>query len=369
MNRAFAVLFFSAAAASAAEPLRQNTLTADEAASGWLLLFDGKTTFGWHVHGDSVTVKDDMLLIGGKDATIASTTTFFADGEWRFQYRNVGDSRDAEARVKGQSRGLVALKDKTKWIDAAVRVENGKLLRSFSTDEKTSGDWIPDTGDPNLVGPLRFVTGINSKLEIRNIKFKPLGTKPLFSGKDLSGWKKYTGDDKRQKSTFTVSEDGWLTVENGPGDLQTVGQWADFVLQLECRSNGTHLNSGIFFRCLTDQYQQGYEVQIRNQWTGDDRTKPVDFGTGAIYRRQPARIVVSSDREWFTLTLIAHGNHMATWVNGFPVADFTDTRDKNENGRNGSKTNKGAISIQGHDPTTNLSFRHFRLAEYPESKP
>src|SRR3954464_6980253 len=42
-----------------------NTLTAKELAEGTLLLFDGKSTFGWHIDGDS-TVEDGVLKIGGK---------------------------------------------------------------------------------------------------------------------------------------------------------------------------------------------------------------------------------------------------------------------------------------------------------------
>ena len=57
-------------------------------------------------------------------------------------------------------------------------------------------------------------------------------------------------------------------------------QWADFVLQLECISNGKALNSGIFFLCIPDQYQNGYEAQIQNGYKDNDRTKPTDFGTG-----------------------------------------------------------------------------------------
>ena len=163
------------------------------------------------------------------------------------------------------------------------------------------------------------------------------------------------------KSRFTVTPEGWLNVKDGPGDLQTEGQWADFVFQGECISNGPHLNSGVFFRCLPGEYQQGYEMQIRNQWQGDDRTKPVDFGTGAIYRRQPARKVVSSDHEWFAMTLIAHGNHFATWVNGYQVTDWTDTRSEKANAREGCKLGPGPLSLQGHDPTTDLSFRNIRI--------
>src|SRR5262249_29510673 len=166
-----------------------------------------------------------------------------------------------------------------------------------------------------------------SKMMLRNLKTRHEDMKPLFNGKDLGGWKEFPG----RKSKFTVTPEGWLNVKDGSGDLQTEGQWADFVLQLECISHGKHLNSGIFFRCLPGQYQQGYEAQIRNEWKGDDRTQPVDYGTGAIYRRQAARKVVSSDNEWFTMTVVAQGNHLATWVNGYQVTDFTDTRAENEN--------------------------------------
>jgi hypothetical protein len=34
------------------------------------------------------------------------------------------------------------------------------------------------------------------------------------------------------------------------------------------------------------------------------------------------------------------------------------------NARQGQCLNAGPISIQGHDPTTNLSFRNFRIAEF-----
>jgi hypothetical protein len=88
-------------------------------------------------------------------------------------------------------------------------------------------------------------------------------------------------------------------VKDGNGDLQTEAQFGDFILQLDVISNGEHLNSGVFIRAIPGQFWLGYESQIRNQWEGDDRTRPVDFGTGGIYRRQPARRVVASDREWF----------------------------------------------------------------------
>jgi hypothetical protein len=260
--------------------------------------------------------------------------------------------------------------------------------------------------------PLRFEVAAGKTLALSNVKLKPLGLKSIFNRKDLAGWKVIPG----HKSEFGVNQKGELTIKNGNGDIQTEGEWDDFALQIDIFSNGPHLNSGVFFRCLPGQFWSGYEAQIRNEWItdvvlkdgsklsgsytakGDEislrvyklekgqykatkevrklakgditevidhRAKPIDFGTGAIYNRQPARKVVSNDYEWYTMTVVANGNHLAVWVNGYQTADFTDTRPPNKSARNGSKVEKGPISLQGHDPTTDLSFRNIRIAELP----
>ncbi len=220
------------------------------------------------------------------------------------------------------------------------------------------------------------------ELQLRDIKLRPLDAKLLFNGKDLTGWKIFPG----KKSTFSV-EDGAINLKNGPGDLQTEGKYANFVLQLECKSNGKYLNSGIFFRCKPDEYQNGYEAQIHNHFTAEPtkdytieeydpkthellgkkkvRYAATDYGTGAIYRRIPARKEVAKDGEWFTMTVVAHGNHIATWVNGIQQVDWHDNRPASDNPRTGCRLEAGHISIQGHDPTTDLSFRNIRIAELP----
>jgi hypothetical protein len=57
---------------------------------------------------------------------------------------------------------------------------------------------------------------------------------------------------------------------------------------------------------------------------------------------------------------------MAVWVNGYQVTDWKDGRQPNENPRSGLRTEPGTIQIQGHDPTTDLSFRNLRIAELRE---
>src|SRR5207249_222175 len=109
----------------------------------------------------------------------------------------------------------------------------------------------------------------------------------------------------------------------------------------------------------------GYESQIQNGFKNGDRTKPSDYGTGGIYRRQPARRVVPNDREWFTNTIVADGPHVAVWVNGYQVSDWTDTRPPAENPREGKRLGPGAIALQGHDATTDFLFRNFRVVALP----
>ena len=92
----------------------------------------------------------------------------------------------------------------------------------------------------------------------------------------------------------------------------------------------------------------------------------MDYGTGAIYNRLPVRKVTSSDREWFTMTLVAHGTHFGSWVNGVMVCDFTDMRLPDQtNARKGARTKAGVISLQGHEPDTDLNFRNIRIVELP----
>jgi hypothetical protein len=324
-------------AARAADAPKANTLTPQEIADGWILPFDGETTFGWRTAGP-VTVKDGVLVLGGPMKATIRTLTEFGCCEYTVDYSSDSDVNELVKigfppdRFDGSSGKKVGLRIEGKKRDAVAQ-------------------------------PLTVEVPAGARMGIRSIKIRPTDLAPIFNGKDLTGWKRFTANEKQAKSEFTVTPEGWINVKNGPGDLQTEKQWADFVFQGECISNGKALNSGVFFRCIPGQYQNGYEYQIQNGFKDNDRTKPADFGTGAIYRRVPARKVVPNDHEWFTMTLIAHGSHIATWVNGYQTVDWTDTRPENDNARNGCKLGAGPISLQGHDKTTDLSFRNLRIAE------
>jgi hypothetical protein len=341
--------------ALAADKPKANTLTPKEIAEGWIMLFDGETTFGWKIDGEA-EVKGGQVVLGKGKKTIGYVTTCLAE------------YADMSFEVFGACRAS-ALKSST------FQPPENVWARYRFTKEPTKNTFRSEAGTVFMGGerpaapegaPLVIETIGKEPVFIRNIKLRPLNTKPLFNGKDLSGWKVTQSDPKRVATKFTVTANGELSAKNGPGDLQTEKQFDDFVLQLECKTNGKALNSGLFFRCMPDAYQNGYEAQIQNAYLGDDRTKPLDFGTGAIYRRVKARKVVSNDNEWFTMTVAARGPHIATWVNGYQTVDWTDDRKPNDNPRQGLRTAKGHLSIQGHDPTTDLLFRNIRIAELPK---
>lgn len=349
-----------------------NTLTAKEIAQGWILLFDGETNFGWKIDGEA-KVENGVLVLGGSKAANASLGFALDHFELRLAFGTEGASPaelivDTRAPATGNMHTIVSGKA---WSSFEMTMEPEAGVSPSTISAHLEGKGGSDakghfkgsfTHGP---GPVAVSFGVpaGSKLSLRGVKLRPLGLQSIFNGKDLSGWKVIPG----HKSIFSVNDHGELNVKNGNGDLQSEGQWDDFALQLECISHGEHLNSGVFFRCLPGQFWSGYEAQIRNQWQGNDRSKPVDYGTGGIYNRQPARRVVSSDHEWFTMTVIAQGNHLGVWVNGYQTADYLDTRPPNESARKGSKVDRGPISLQGHDPTTNLSFRHIRIAALPKA--
>lgn len=366
---------------------QHNTLTPEEIAQGWVLLFDGETFFGWKPASKvNWKIADGVISASEGEQGLLLTTSQFGNYVLKADFRaakgaNSGvflrtvpkpDKTDVATKCYelniadpsnpfptgsfSQRKRGEAVPESTDWQTYEVTADGGHLLAKL--DGKTVCDYTDPK--PTLRGPigLQFNTG---KIEFRNIKLKPLGMTSLFNGKDLSGWKIHP----ENKSQWTATPEGWLHLKSGKGQLETEGQYADFTLQLEVFANGKTLNSGVFFRSIPGEYQNGYESQIHNGYKNGDRTKPADCGTGGIYRRINARKVVSNDKEWFTKTIHADGPHIAVWVNGYQVTDWTDTRKPAENPREGLRLKAGTIILQGHDPTTDFSFRNLRIAELP----
>lgn len=153
----------------------------------------------------------------------------------------------------------------------------------------------------------------------------------------------------------------------GPGCLELAGLWGDFVLQLDVNCRKPLTNGGVFFRSRPGDFLNGYEAQVFNGFVDGDPAKPARWCTGAIDDRKNARRLVSRDGQPFTMTIVATGPHIATWVNGVQVTDWTDTRPPHDNPRQGLRLEPGTIQLQAHDAGTDIEFTNIRIA--PRAQP
>ena len=361
-------------------------LSREQLEDGWIQLFDGRTLFGWTANsGGDWSVVDGVIRAGKGKPGLLLTTVPFADYELRCDFRlekggNSGvflrtvpgpkdPGRDCyELNIcdshKDFPTGCLVARHKIEkspavegeWHTFAVRMVGHRIV--VRLDDKPLVDFTDKSEFPRDRGRIGLQMN-GGRIEFRNVLLKPLGTKPLFDGKSLAGWRVVPGS----KSKFTV-EERTIRVTDGPGFLETTSSRGDFILQAEARTNGTNLNSGIFFRAepgTAKAPSNGYELQIHNGTKGGDRSRPANAGTGAIFRRNTARFVVSRDHEWAALTLLAAGPRFAVWVNGLQVTDWLDERKPHANPRRGLRLEAGHISLQGHDPTTDLAFRNLRV--------
>ncbi len=353
-----------------------NPVSMDEAAEGWIALFDGESLFGWDTAGDAEwTASDGSLRCRDGAGGMAFTSTIFQDFELTFRVRLSPEAK-AMAAVRASceghwsANGSAVLVIETgrgnanEWREFRITAEGGAV----SSQERVDGAWgeAQSIAPGNLAakGHIAFLYGSEgSRLQIENVKLRPLNMTAIFDGESLEGWDIIPG----RASEFSVV-DGALNIKDGNGQIETADTYKDFLFQIAVISHGEHLNSGVFFRGPKGVFWRGYESQVRNEWAGDDRTKPVDFGTGGIYGRQPARKVVSTDGEYFYKTIVCSENRIGVWINGYQVSNLVDLLPVQEDGnaKAGYVPEAGTIHLQGHDPTTDLSFKDMRIQAYTD---
>jgi len=362
-------------------------LSQEELQDGWISLFDGQTLFGWFVpEGTNWHVEDGCIVADTGNISLLRTPFRFDDFEFRCEFHMApGGNSGIFLRTKDDSSNPAQdTYELNICDDHPAEFNTGSLVTRYTAEDvpEVGGDWhqirvrcdgnriqawlddelvtdFEDTSD-NIRRTGQIGLQMNSgRIAFRGVFLRPIHNTELFNQEDLSGWRVVPGS----KSEFTVRE-GAIHVSNGPGFLETESTWDDFMLHVRTRTNGEGLNSGVFFRAMPGTEEapsHGYEMQIHNGYKDDDRTQPVDSGSGAIFRRVAARYVVANDKEWFTQTLIAQGDRFGTWVNGYQVVNWQDNRDPDVNPRRGLRLEAGHISLQGHDPTTDLEFSTIRI--------
>jgi peptidylprolyl isomerase len=176
----------------------------------------------------------------------------------------------------------------------------------------------------------------------------------LFNGRNLAGWKTHP----RQWGNWRV-ESGAI-VGSGPAATHLYTErddYSDFHLRLEARIfSGV---SGVYFRT---PFGRGYPPDnpsyLYGYRAGIYATPPYVTGNlvvpaGSIVQQIKESAIVPG--EWFTLEVVAKGNHIEIKWNGKTMAEYTDEE------RPGYA--RGHIALQQHDPGTMVEFRKVEIKE------
>jgi len=186
------------------------------------------------------------------------------------------------------------------------------------------------------------------------------GWKPLYNGKDLTGWK-MTGPGQ------FVIEDGLMKTTGGMGLLYyEKAKLGNTLLRVVFKTVGEHANSGVIIR-LPDPppdpwygVHYGYEVQI--DAGGDDW-----HTTGAIYSisKVNARPQKPSG-EWNTLEIEIRGAVTSISLNGVKVNEYREGQPVPDRKQwfepvRGPRPESGYIGLQNHDGNSTVYFKEISV--------
>jgi hypothetical protein len=177
------------------------------------------------------------------------------------------------------------------------------------------------------------------------------GFRPLFNGKDLTGWKLRKPDGHASWSV----KDGILVNDVSGGkhgtDLVSEEKFQDFVLRYEYKI-AERANSGVYLRGRI-------EIQVVDDL---QRGRPTKGGNGAIYNLAPvAKFASKPAGEWQTAEATIKGDKVTVILNGEKVHDNV-TVDKPTGGELDKNMDQpGPIMLQGDHGS--ISFRKIEIKE------
>ncbi|MEO8270080.1 MAG: DUF1080 domain-containing protein [Aureliella sp.] len=373
-----------------AETLLAAQLTPEQLDQGWVRLFDGQSLSGWLQVGiaDWQIAPEGVPKVTRGEASFLCTSFQIPNYELQVDFRSDAETNSgvfmrcgpqpldvgidcfelniAPADNPFPTGSLVQRQkvdpaelgefDPTAWHTYLIRVSGKQITVSLDDKQILQLDDVEVSPTGHI--SLQHNAG---RVEFRNVLMRPLELNELKLGET---WEEDWTLSEKEPGTFTATAttEG-LQLNGGSGQLQSKQAFANFVLQARYTLASPGVNSGIFFRCMPDALLDGYECQVNHAVVDGDPLRPLDAGAGAIFRRQPARVVIGDGSKPTYLTLLANGPQMVTWVNGVQVAEFYDAREPNENPRNGLRLEAGPIALQGHDATTDVTFQSLKIVE------
>jgi len=340
---------------------------------GFMLLFNGHDLDGWQVRGGQWVVQDGLLVCQGGKGWLRSEweyEDFVLRLEWRvgkggrggvfLRASSVGKPWPEHYRielgdgVRGDVVGLVParkglIKPAGQWNLYEITCVGNEVRLKINGQE--AYDPAADGHPPFRIGARRGYIGLQAdgtRVEFRNIAIREIGFRPLFNGKDLTGWQ-----PMGKRECWRV-EDGKIVCHPGGGFwLRTRRQYENFVLRVEYKiAKGG--NSGIFFRSALqgNPAYTGMESQIL-----DDYGRPPAINTsGAIYGSlAPRRNMSRPPGQWNYVEITCDGPLVRIWMNGETIVE---TRmDEHPNLR--KRVRRGFIGMQDHG--ARVEFRNIRL--------
>lgn len=361
-------------------------LWSDEPKSFRHSLFDGESINGWIVENDcEADVVDGCLRLKSGKGWLRHESRL-RDFELHFEWKPLKESKyDAGVAFRSQKGKPFPLTD----YEISLREgDEGRVPNSAALTNrrlmKPAGEWnvfdlrvIRDTASLKINGQdawnagglkatdgwigFRFDVPNGGQFLFKNIEVVELGYESLFNGVDITGWE---GAGGNADECWSVSN-GLLTCSGKKGPwLRSSREYGDFDLRLDYRvSKGG--NSGVYVRVPKDgnhhrdndtQPAAGFEVQVLDD-TAPEHANLKDYQYSAsIYDFVGANPRNSRPlREWNSLEINCHGQHITTWHNGMCVTNVT----ADELPLLNLRSITGFLGLQNH--STVVDFRSIRI--------
>jgi len=388
-------------------------LSAQEAADGFVSLFDGKTLNGWQGGTDGYVVEDGKLVSKPDGRGTIFTNQQYRDFILRLEFRleaggNNGvvfraplqgtpskdyleiqildDTAPKYSKLKpeqhhGSLYGIAAAKrghlnPVGQWNSQEIICQGRRVQVVLNSTTILDVD-LDQVGDPpgekqsalkRNTGHLGLM-GLNSRVEFRNLRVKELVGQPdaaaessftsLFDGRTLAGWH---GDPQLwsvRNGVIVGSTDNKAIQQNS--FLSTQKSYGDFVLKAKFRlRNG---NSGIQFRSRQHANYKvtGYQAEIAEQQPYRRHNVLWDEGANrTLVEGDPAEIArLWRNDDWNEYVITCQGPRVKLALNGQVVADYVN--------QSPQTPRQGIIALQliaeKAAPRMQVSFKDIRIQE------
>lgn len=175
--------------------------------------------------------------------------------------------------------------------------------------------------------------------------------KPIFNGKDLSGWEVPDGNDE---AGWYKAVEGVLKIQSGSKKkgsiLWSKKKYRNFVMEFEFRMGEGRVDSGVHVR-TKDQIQIGISGSLNRDMT----CSPYIPGKGYPVEAKNIKKLLKP-KDWNTMRIQAIGKEYTVWLQGEKVMTY----------KSDSAIDEGPIGIQLHGGRNMaIDYRKLKLAELP----